>query len=498
MQDSQIGRIARSAAPRRRCRSGKLLVLVAVVLPLIVSLMGLVFDGGLLMLESRKAQHAADAAATAAAAAIAWKTGEGPATAEEYVHTFNAMPQATVGFHSPPTSGGYAGKSGYVEVTVQEPYVGKFLANSSVTGSLSVTTRAVAGSEDATASAAIVVLDPDPPQINISSLPITLPSVTPLLGGLEVLGLGRLRVNGAVLVNNTWGGVDEDGNNVGDQQLLKHACSCTPLLSLTHVLATDIRVVGGVDDIDNYGSIQAGKPNPLRANRRPVPDPYQDLPTPTLSADPINVNGTLYGGVSVLTLPLQPPRVLQPGIYDWIQVVAGSVVFEPGIYIIRSVNPVTKLALNIAIGTIQADGVMFYITNSAGYSPSSGVPDLLDGETVAANPGVMSLVPSALIDVGLLNSGFSGLNDPSSPFHGMLIYQRRLDRRPILIVQQGLLGSSNMSGNIYAKWGHVVLTANGTLHSAIAAGSLRVLSVLDLNLSPIQPLPPARDIFLVE
>jgi hypothetical protein len=110
----------------------------------------------------------------------------------------------------------------------------------------------------------------------------------------------------------------------------------------------------------------------------------------------------------------------------------------------------------------------------------------------------MSLVPSAIVDVGLLNSQFSGIDDPGSPFDGILIYQRRNDRRPILIVQQGLLGSSSMSGNVYAKWAHVVLTANGTLHSAIACGSLRVLSVLDLRLDPVDPLPPARDVFLVE
>jgi Flp pilus assembly protein TadG len=487
-------------APVSRHRSGKLVVLAAVLLPVLISIVGLVLDGGLLMVESRETQHVTDAAATAAAATIAWEAGDAEQTALDYVQEHNGMSSAEVDVQIPPSAGLYAGRSGFVEVTVEQPYSGHFLAKSGLFGDLSVTTRSVAGTEAATASAAVVVLDPDPPEVTLGALPLALPSVMPLIGGLEVLGLGRFRVNGAVLVNNECGGVDENGDQVGESQLLglKHACSCTPLIGLTHVLATDIRVVGGVDDPDNYGSIQSGQSSPLKANRRPVPDPYADLPTPTLAADPTNVVATEYGGVSVLTLPLQPPRVLQPGVYDWIQVTLGRVIFEPGVYIIRGVNPVTQMALNITIGNVEANGVMFYITNEPTFSPASGMPDANDGETPPAGPNVMTLLPSALIDVGLLNSQFSGLNDPSSPFDGILIYQRRQDRRPIVIVQQGLLGNANMSGNVYAKWSHVILTANGTLHSAIACGSLRVLSVLDLRLDPYDPLPPAYDIFLVE
>lgn len=480
--------------------SGKLLILLAISLPMLVSIVGLVLDGGLLMLESRKAQHAGDAAATAAAASMAWGTGDGEQTAIDYVQSLNGLPSADIGFASPPLAGPYAGRPGYVEVTVHQPYGAYFMGACGFADELSVTTRSVAGSEPATEAAAIVLLDPNPPEVTVQALPISLPSLTPLLGGLEVLGLGRLRVNGAVLVNNEWGGVDENGDAVGEQGSFNHACSCTPLLPLTHVLATDIRVVGGVDDPDNYGSIVSGESSPLRANRRPVPDPYADLPAPTLSVDSVNISATEYGGVAVQSLPLLPPPVLQPGVYEWIQVigVGGQVIFEPGVYIIRGVNPVTQLALNITIGNIQAEGVMFYITNSPAYSPASGTPDAFDGETAPAGPTAMTLVPSVLINVGLLNSHFSGLDDPGSPFDGLLIYQRRQDRRPIVIVQQGLLGTPDVSGNVYAKWGHVLLTANGTLRSGFVCGSLRVLSVLDLDIDPIDRLPPAYDVFLVE
>ncbi|MEX0586937.1 MAG: pilus assembly protein TadG-related protein, partial [Pirellulales bacterium] len=239
--------LGRAVPDRRTPRDGKLLLLLAVSLPMLISLVGLVLDGGLLMLESRKAQHAGDAAATAAATSLAWNTGDAKQLAVDYVHSLNGMPAADVAFASPPSAGPYAGLPDFVEVTVRQPYSAYFMGATGLADDLSVTTRSVAGSEPATEPAAVVLLDPSPPAITVGALPISLPSLTPLLGGLEVLGLGRLRVNGAVLVNNTWGGVDENGDAVGQQSLLTHACSCTPLLSLTHVLATDIRVVGGVD-----------------------------------------------------------------------------------------------------------------------------------------------------------------------------------------------------------------------------------------------------------
>ena len=63
-----------------------------------------------------------------------------------------------------------------------------------VAGPTIVRARAIAGSEDSTAAAALMVLDPNPPTINVPALPISLPSLTPLLGGLEILGLGAVEV----------------------------------------------------------------------------------------------------------------------------------------------------------------------------------------------------------------------------------------------------------------------------------------------------------------
>lgn len=479
-------------------RSGKVLVLVAVLIPAIFGMAAVVIDGGLLMLLSRKYQHATDAAATAAAYNVALDTGSPSATAGRYVREINELPGASVTLHAPPTVGTYAGRAGFVEVLAEESYTPRFAPAAGIGRNLVVRTRSVAGLEAATADAAVVILDPSPPTITLGALPISLPSLTPLLGGLEVLGLGSLRVSGAILINNTWGGVDENGEQVGDQSLLRHAASCTPILPLTRVRANDVRVVGGVDMPGSYGPLTNGGEPPLRANRRPVPDPCKSLPAPTLSADPVNVSSTLRGSALVVNLPILPPVRLRPGVYDWIQVVTGPVVFDPGVYIIRDVNPVSRIGLSILAGPVTAEGVMFYFTNSSGYSPTSGAPDRFDGETAPGSPGVLTLFPSALINGGILSSRFSGLNSPGSPFHGLVMYQRRQDRRPILILGLPVLGSSSFSGNIYAKWGSVILGGTGTYRSALSVGSLRILDVLDCRIEPTSPFPPAYDVFLVE
>jgi hypothetical protein len=211
------------------------------------------------------------------------------------------------------------------------------------------------------------------------------------------------------------------------------------------------------------------------------------------------VNTAFRGGVTVTGLPiLGPPVNLQPGVYDYINVVSGVVNFQPGVYIIRGRSPLTQLSLSMVAGTVNAQGVLFYITNSAGYDGASGAPDSGDGETAPAPPGLGALLPSVVIQAGLLGSGLSGLNSPGSPFDGMVIYQRRQDRRPIVIAHQNLLGSGDFSGAVYAKWGHVIFLGNGTYDARFVCGSMRVLTLFDSTLAPSRTFPPAQDVLLVE
>jgi hypothetical protein len=269
------------------------------------------------------------------------------------------------------------------------------------------------------------------------------------------------------------------------------------LLPVTGLQARDIRVVGGVDNQANYSDFENGEPSPLKTNRMAVADPFASLPVP--SSGMSGVDTTLRGGVRVNSLPLiGPTTTLQPGVYEYIDVVTGTVVFQPGVYVIRGVSPTTGAALSIVGTTVTAQGVCFYITNSAAFDSSTGGPDSSDSGTTPTAPQTNQMTPSVVINAALLNSSFTPLADASSPLNGMLLYQRRNDYRPIVIVNQALIAGATISGTIYAKYGHVIFAADGNYNLRIVSGSMRLVSVLSLNFSPSQLLPPAKDVFLVE
>jgi len=488
-------------------REGKVLLFLAVSLPMLFGMLGLVVDGGLLMKEHRGLQTAADAAATTAARQISLGKSLSAATqaAVELVHEHNALPDATVTVNRPPSTGPFAGKPDYVEVIVSRAVESNFIQVVSGGTTKTVQARAVAGIENATSGGVLVVLDPDPSPVNVSGLPAGIPALgLPALhlGGLELLGLGQLRVQGAVFVNTEWGGQDENGDPAGEEPPLggsRHAITCTPILPLTRLLAEDIRVTGGVDNPANYGNVQSGESSPLKANKPAVLDPLRNLPAPTVAADPFNVSATERGTVNIVSLPLlAPPVTLQPGVYESITIVTGTVIFQPGVYIIRNKNPLTGISLSIVAGRVTANGVMFYITDSAAYTPADGLPDANDGGTVPAAPGVPSLAPSVVINAGLLGSTYSGLSSASSPFDGMLVYQRRTDRRPIAIVAEQLLGGTAMSGTVYAKWGQLLFVGHGTYDMKFAVGTARIVNALSCTFAPTTLFPPVREVFLVE
>lgn len=427
----------------------------------------------------------------------------------------------------------------------------------------------MAGVRDATAEAAIVVLDPSPSGISVASastiianinlaslvnqLPLsstlsslglggllngirnsavttlngvtsgllsdlTLPALPTLTAGFEVEGLGTLCVDGAILVNTEWGGQDEHGAPAGINAPLPYGAACMPLLATTKVFVRDLRVVGGVDSPDNYGAYQSGGSHPVQANRLAVPDPLEDLSTPTLAGATQNshtvvvklislspVIGSLSALLQGLLHPvLDPillnPAPLNPGVYDSITVVSlGEVQFNPGIYIIRGRSPITQMSLCVVGGWVKAEGVLFYVTDSATYNAASGSPDASDNHNAEPPSLLGSVVPSVLLAPLLPGSSISGLSNASSPFDGMLLYQRRSDRRPIVLSGLKLLGGGALSGTIYAKWGHVIFLGGlGTYDLKFVCGTMRVLTVGNTTLAPTKKFAAARDVYLVE
>jgi Flp pilus assembly protein TadG len=482
-------------------RRGKILVMLAILLPALCGVAGLTIDMGLLTSTSEQIQHAADAAATAAAFELrrGRNLAAATSTAIDCVHSDNNLPGAAVQVHCPPISGAHAGSPNYVQVSVQTTIQSIFMHVLSGSQSRTVTARAVAGYEPSTANSAVMVLDPDPPPFQLGLITPLLPPLPAILGGMEVLGVGHVEIDGAVIVNNTWGGRDERNRPAGRWHGPPHAISATPLLGLSKLKARDIYVVGGVDAPWNYGPFRHGDPQPLKCNRLPVADPFRTLPPPTVASDPRNVNPTYRGHKTVIGLPLiGPPVVLEPGVYDWIEVISGIAIFKPGVYIIRGRNPLTQLSLSMLAGQVHADGVMFYITNSHGYSAASGLPDANDGEIEPPGVNVATLLPAAVINIGLLGSTYRPLSDTSSPFHNMLIYQRRHDRRQIVLLQEDLLGNGTLRGTIYSKWGHLVFAGKGTYDARFVVGTVRFVALLNMTINPTATLPAAQDVYLVE
>jgi hypothetical protein len=526
-------------------------------------------------------------------------------TANELIHQSNGHSDAAVEVHIPPTSGKFVNRSNFVEVKTTLQHQSRFARI--VDGILmrNVRTRSVAGMNDVTAGAAIVVLDPDPSETSlpsssdvtnqvpsndvsnqvVSNLDINsalsglglggqlsgiqsrftnalvaqvqtavdsaladvnsavdFPALPTLTAGMEIEGLGRLKVDGAILVNNEWGGKDEHGDTVSDTGFT-YGVACMPLLSTTQVYARDLRVVGGVDNPDNYHNFVSGKPTPLQANRLPVPDPFKGLPVPSVSSDANNVNPSVHDPADVIVVSLgtstplptltndivnqilnplpavlrsliqptitpvvqatvtslQTPPDLTPGVYNSITVIAlGNVTFQPGIYVIRGTSPNTKMSLAIMGGQIKADGVLFYITNSANFDATTGAPEVGESSNAPPNP-LLSSTPSAFIAPLLPGSHITGLNDPGSPFDGLLVYQHRTDRRPIVIGATKLVGGGDISGAIYSKWGHVLfLGGQGTYDLRFVSGTLRVLTLFDSTIAPTRLLPAAQDVLLTE
>lgn len=479
---------------RRRKRAGrrsaKILVLFVIILPALLAVLGVVVDSGLLSAHQRQLQNIADAAATTAAMDVfrGVSVRQAEFTVQEYVQRHNALADARVRLNHPPLQGRYASNPRYVELEVARD-VRTYLVH--VLGGPSthtVSALAVAGFEPSTANAAITILSATPNQQN---------------AGLDLVGRSTVTIAGAVLVNNESGALDEDGLPAG-----RRAGPPFGIRSSGEILvATELRVAGGVDDPRYYQRTN------LSANQLPVEDPLGQLRPP---ATPRTNHGRSsqneFGGVEIpsgwgKSRGRSQQQTLDPGLYDWIQVNSGSVVFRPGIYIIQSVHPRTGIALNLQGGDVTANGVLFYIDTASRLTgprypyESDDDRDAYGGDFFYSGRAAVSFwstgsTRSVIINVGS-QSQFSPLRDGASPYDGLLLFQNQNDRRTIEINQTSN-SSSQLSGIVYAKSGHVSMTARGTSRAAFVVGTMRINAATGCRIEPLRLLPPAEDVYLVE
>ena len=437
-------------------RSGKAMFLFVLVLPVLLGLLGLVLDGGLMMVASRQAQNAADAAAMAAA--LDKLRGATDATALTTANSFlvpNGLSGVTLTLNAgannalniPPQDPGstgspYKGVANFVEVIVTKPVATLFIQVLGVNSAQQVTARAVAGFEPVGSGEGAIVLDPN------------------AVPGIDFKGNNaQLFAYGTVVVNSKGGGVDQYGATVTTL-----ADGSTPLSGnavVTHatpsIIATDIQVVGGVDTLSNFRAYDpaftppydpSNTDRPVFARASIAPDPLLSLPTPNSSNNP------WYNVVN----PPPNGNIYSPGIYTNGIKITGDATFSPGIYVIYGKD----LAVS-GIGTVTGSGVMFYFTNST-YDRATGLPDANDGSTQGSVSG------ATLSMSGNPTLTLTPYADASSPFNGMLFYQRRWNTSVPKLTGNGT--SSSLTGTIYAKWAKFDLAGQGTYGAQFVVGSL--------------------------
>jgi hypothetical protein len=283
-------------------RRGNALALTAICLIPIVGVLALVFDGGLLMTERRRAQSVADAAALAAAYSLynnsATNQGLDPSgTAAKLARSIastngytNDGDTSTVTVHIPPQTGSFVGKRGYAEVSVQFNHQ-RFFSGIWSSKTMGVSARAVARGISPPDSPAILLLDPG------------------MAKALDSSGNG--------LISDTGGAIIVNSNNAD---------------------AADISGQGNVSapKIDIYGSYRTAGggqfAGTVNTGVAPTADPLSALPAP----DPTAM--TLQSG-SNYKIGSSGTYTLQPGLYKGgVSITANSpglVTLMPGIYYIQ-------------------------------------------------------------------------------------------------------------------------------------------------------------------
>lgn len=464
--------MSRTRRSIRTKRSGKILVIVAMLLPSLLLVVALVVEGGLALAMHGELRTISDSCARVVALSIEDGANEVEAEAavSSYISHQRHLPAAIqVEVHIPPTSGPYLGNGDFAEVLLTSPLpftLGSIWSDEART----IQVRSVAGVEDVSLGARIVVLNEDDPP------------------GLSISGAGKVRVSGGVIINSSGGGLSENGEKIDG--IAGYAAS---VVAHSGLWADDVQVRGGVNDPTSFFPLTpAGRP-PLRTQCKSVQDPFCDLPLPSAT---LGVDQSLRGSVSVSLGMAELGNgnamegqwaVLRPGVYESIEIRGGKVRFEPGVYVLRGgkVN-----SLSITGGEVDGSaGIMFYNTGHD-FEVSTGWPD---SEAGAISNPTGSKFGGILINASADLQPLSG----SGPFSGILIYQRRDNPQSIEIQGQG--AGAGTAGTMYAKNALLKISGSGVLNGQFVVGRLAKTGFGDLSIETSAPAPTtARKTFLVE
>ena len=293
-------------------RSGTVTAMVALSLPLLIGVTAIGLDASLMFLQRRQAQSIADGAALAGAYQLHLSSTNtsGAKTAASALASSGGATNVSVS--TPPTSGTYSGKSGYMQVslTISQP---RFFSALWGSGTMSATASAVAsGGGNSPYSTSSVVL------LNSSSS-----------GSLSVAG----------------------GSQVNSSTAMQVDSSSSSAVSVTNgsQINAPLNIVGG-DSVTGGSQINGT----VTTGASSVSDPLSSIPTPSVpSATSTPMSG--YRGYGSYTM--------QPGLYSGNVSLGsgGTFSMQPGLYYIQGGS------FTVANGaSLSGSGVTIYIDNGGG------------------------------------------------------------------------------------------------------------------------------------
>jgi len=321
-----------------RDERGQALILIAIALGGLLLGIGLALDTGQLFVARRAAQTAADAGAWAGAAVLyAGGSAAQARTAAATDATRNGYTDGgfvTVTTTSPPASGTYANDPGYIEVTITEQVLTRFLPGAG--GSRTpVTVRAIAGLARSGSGLAVIVTRP--------------------------AGNTTFQLSTGTRFTVTGGGTNTNTTSTNSIQIAGGGAFLT---------ATFNRFTGGVQAAD------AGRMSPAPTTGvAAVADPFVALAGPSTTGVPT------FAGQNITNATV----TLSPGLYTGLVTVGnlGIARLNGGKYIFRAGLTTTGTGSLILAGT---GGVLLYNAN-ANYPAAGGVC----GSLSLAGTGTMTL-----------------------------------------------------------------------------------------------------------
>ena len=312
--------------------------MVAVSLPVLISVAALGLDSGLLFIQKRQAQTMAEAVCTAAAYQLylnSSNTSGATAAATALALTYGVTPTVSI----PPTSGAFANKNGYVQVSITTSSPRLFSAIWGP-GSMAVNASAVAGSGTTPYStAAILVLNP-------STTAVTLSGTTSVTAN-----------NGSIIVDSTSNTAIVSSGSPGPS-------ITAPVLDISGKIA--------------YSGTNPNKAAVTNSSQPNTPDPLAGIPAPSTS-------GMTVQSSSRISLSGSATMTLSPGVYTGGITLSGSssVTLNPGAYYINGGG------INMSgPSSISGSGVFIYNTGGGAINLSGSGNVSLSPMTTGTYTGI--------------------------------------------------------------------------------------------------------------